>query len=194
MSRFLPASFSSHPFPPSPPSPPIQYVIFNAGVLAPEMTLDDVTMEGLLNDFTVNAAAPTIAIRELHKAGLLGGAGGASVVAIASSVLASIGLVGAPSKFYGGWGAYPYRGSKAAGNMFARLLNRDLGPDGVKVLSYHPGYVQTDMTEGTKAHLEPPQAADNIWSLLTAEDLEGGKLYQTSTHPEDYNGGKVIPW
>lgn len=171
-----------------------QYVIFNAGVLAPEMTLDDVTMEGLMNDFRVNAAAPTIAIRELHKAGLLGGSAGGSVVAIASSVLASIDLVGSSSKFYGGWGTYPYRGSKAAGNMFARLLNRDLGADGVKVLSYHPGYVQTDMTEGTKAHLEAPEAADNIWKLLTKETLEGGKLYQTSTHPEDFNDDEVIPW
>ena len=42
-------------------------------------------------------------------------------------------------------GSYIYRSSKAALNMVTKGLSVDLGPKGFTVVSFHPGWVQTDM-------------------------------------------------
>ena len=48
----------------------------------------------------------------------------------------------------GSGGAYGYRMSKAAVNAVGVSLARDLARAGVAVAILHPGYVQTEMTEG----------------------------------------------
>ena len=55
-------------------------------------------------------------------------------------------------------GFYPYRSSKAALNLFAKGLSIDLKGLGIRTLSFHPGWVKTDM--GTDA--APVEIPDSI--------------------------------
>jgi len=59
---------------------------------------------------------------------------------------------------------YGYCMSKAALNMQAQILQRELKPRGVKVLLFHPGWMRTDMG-GPTAHITPETAADGIYAL-----------------------------
>ena len=43
-------------------------------------------------------------------------------------------------------GAYAYRAAKAALVIVSKSMAMDLQPDGVRVISLHPGWVKTDMT------------------------------------------------
>ncbi|MCS5607723.1 MAG: SDR family oxidoreductase [Alphaproteobacteria bacterium] len=55
-----------------------------------------------------------------------------------SSRMGSIAATSAPNSIV-------YRSSKAAVNMVMKILANDLGPQGVIVTSFHPGWVRTDM-------------------------------------------------
>ncbi|ETO83741.1 hypothetical protein F444_02278 [Phytophthora nicotianae P1976] len=68
---------------------------------------------------------------------------------------------------------YGYSSSKAALNMITRSLAFDLQPNGIVIVSVHPGYVDTDMTQG-KATLKPEDSVMAMTSLI-------GKLNHEST-------------
>ena len=85
----------------------------------------------------------------------------------------------------GSGGAYAYRTSKAAVNQIAKSLYIDL-EDQATVVLLHPGFVQTDMTNGA--------------GLITADVSVAGLLKAIeATGPEtpfrfvDF-AGKRIPW
>jgi NAD(P)-dependent dehydrogenase (short-subunit alcohol dehydrogenase family) len=83
-------------------------------------------------------------------------------------------------------GAYAYRASKAALNMFNRSLAHELGPDGFVCLAINPGWLQTDMG-GPRA---PTPVAEGVAGVLRVVDGAGpgdtGKFL-------DYKGLEV-PW
>ncbi len=61
---------------------------------------------------------------------------------------------------------YPdYRISKAALNMYTRILGKRLEARKIIVASIHPGWVQTDMG-GKEADLKPEEAATNIYNRI----------------------------
>ncbi|MBN9242491.1 MAG: SDR family oxidoreductase [Mesorhizobium sp.] len=64
---------------------------------------------------------------------------------------------------------YAYRCSKAALNMATVQLARDLQPDGVTVLSLHPGWVKTDMG-GAEAVLPAEVSARALRTIITAAE------------------------
>ncbi|ETI30496.1 hypothetical protein F443_22381, partial [Phytophthora nicotianae P1569] len=71
-----------------------------------------------------------------------------------SSYLGSIGsYTTKPTGFFKQAG-YCYSSSKATLNMITRSLAFDLQASGIVIVSVHPGYVDTDMTQG-KATLKP---------------------------------------
>lgn len=70
---------------------------------------------------------------------------------------------------------YPgYRISKAALNMVTRILAMRL-EDKIKVLSVHPGWVQTDMG-GEGAPLSPKEAAEDIFNIINS-NVESGQFW-----------------
>ncbi|MEZ5738704.1 MAG: SDR family oxidoreductase [Burkholderiaceae bacterium] len=84
-----------------------------------------------------------------------------------------------------GYGAL-YRISKAAVNMVTRLTHAEYGPQGVRVLALHPGWVRTDMG-GPNAELGVGDSVSGLRKVIAdAHACPGGGFY-------DYRG-QVIAW
>jgi NAD(P)-dependent dehydrogenase (short-subunit alcohol dehydrogenase family) len=111
----------------------LDWLINNAGILSVE-TLANLDFAAMERQFRVNALGPlrvTSALLPNLRAG--------SKVGIITSRMGSI-----DDNASGGY--YGYRMSKAAVNMAAVSLARDLKPRSIAVAVLHPGYVATDMT------------------------------------------------
>jgi NAD(P)-dependent dehydrogenase (short-subunit alcohol dehydrogenase family) len=62
-------------------------------------------------------------------------------------------------------GYYAYRTSKAALNMAARNLARDVKRRGISVVLFHPGWVRTDMG-GAQAPMTPGDSVERMWRVI----------------------------
>lgn len=70
-----------------------------------------------------------------------------------------------------------YRVSKAAVNMLAKLAHVEFGPQGVRVLSLHPGWVRTDMG-GPNADVEVRDSVAGMRRVIAEPDRHpGGGFY-----------------
>ncbi|ETL48218.1 hypothetical protein L916_02144 [Phytophthora nicotianae] len=134
---------------------PIDLLINNAGIGIPS-ELETGTKDALMKQFELAAKTN----------------GGASVMQL-SSYLGSIGSYTTETTGFFKQAGYGYSSSKAALNMITRSLAFDLQPNGIVVVSVHPGYVDTDMTQG-KATLKPEDSVMAMTSLI-------GKLNHEST-------------
>jgi len=83
-------------------------------------------------------------------------------------------------------GAYGYRASKAALNMFNKSLAAELGRDGYTCVVVHPGWVRTDMG-GESAPLSPEQSIKGLVALIDTLGTEQNGRFL------DYQG-KELPW
>lgn len=112
----------------------IDVLINNAGIY-PDSSNHEINTDDWLDAFTINsispykvaaAFTPQIAKSRLKK------------IATLTSKMGSI-----DDNTSGG--SYIYRSSKAAANMVMKSLSIDLQPQGISVVTLHPGWVQTDM-------------------------------------------------
>ena len=85
-------------------------------------------------------------------------------------------------------GAYAYRMSKAALNMLAVNLDRELRGEGFTAFAIHPGWVQTDMG-GANAPLEIPEAIPPIIDVV--ERATPSELGGTFFYPYE---DRELPW
>jgi NAD(P)-dependent dehydrogenase (short-subunit alcohol dehydrogenase family) len=100
-------------------------------------------------------------------------------LAVISSRMASIGIRSTPS----GW---LYRASKAALNSALKDMSLVLGPQGVTCVTFHPGWVRTDMG-GAGADIDVATSARGIRGTLAAlRPAQNGSFL-------NYDG-TVIPW
>ncbi|XP_054271970.1 C-factor-like isoform X2 [Macrosteles quadrilineatus] len=166
-------------------------VLFNnAGILLDkDAKLDSVTVESLTTQFTSNTVAPIILTKELLplvKKAALSSSGGISIDRAAlvymSSVLGSVKSNEGP---YGG-GYWGYRESKAALDIAARTICKEVSPDGIGVLVLHPGWVQTDMG-GPNALITTSQSVQGLIKvILSLSDKTNGAFIQ--------HDGATLPW
>ena len=83
-------------------------------------------------------------------------------------------------------GAYGYRASKSALNMFNKSLSIDLAREGFTCVVLHPGWVRTDMG-GAAAPLEPPESIAGMLKVLDdATPTDSGHFFG--------HDGKIVPW
>ena len=100
-------------------------------------------------------------------------------LAVISSRMASIGIRSAPS----GW---LYRASKAALNSALKDMSLVLGPQGVTCVTFHPGWVRTDMG-GPGADIDVATSVSAIRSTLAAlTPAQNGSFL-------NYDGA-ALPW
>ena len=72
--------------------------------------------------------------------------------------------------------AYAYAGSKAALNMFTRLMAREYKPEGVCIAAMSPGWVRTDMG-GADAELDPAAVASEMIAAIDGLTMEQTSLW-----------------
>jgi len=155
----------------------LDLLIHNAGVYpSAGRRLDSVESTAWLDAFRVNTIAPALITRALLPQLDLGRL---KTVAILSSKVGSI-------EDNGSGGSYAYRSSKTAVNQVMKSLSIDLAPQGYKVVSLHPGWVQTEMGG--------PNAL-----IGTAESVSGmRRVLEQLTHQQTgkfFNfDGSAIPW
>ncbi|GAB4224424.1 MAG: SDR family oxidoreductase [Kiloniellaceae bacterium] len=155
---------------------PLDLLINNAGIYGPRTGFGETDYDEWLSVLQVNTLAPLRMVERF--AGLLEKSDGRTVVNI-SSIMGSIGNASSG-------GSYIYRSSKAALNMITKTLSNDLGERGFTVVSFHPGWVQTDMG-GDEADIPPTEAVAGMRKViagLTTED--NGKFF-------NYDG-TTLPW
>ena len=99
------------------------------------------------------------------------------VIAIISSIMGSLSLDQSVN-----W--YGYRMSKAAANMLAVNLSKELIHDNVSVVAIHPGWVQTDMG-GASAREDVNVSVLGIMNVIVDLSINNtGEFY-------DFNGKKL---
>lgn len=151
----------------------IDVLVNNAGILrhAPFGQLD---RDALIAHFEVNSLGPLL-VTEALRSNLRSG----SKVGIVTSRMGSIGDNDSG-------GAYGYRMSKAAVNAAGKSLALDLAPHGIAVAILHPGWVRTDMTNGT-GHVDTQASASGLIARLDELTLGNSGTFW-------HMNGEVLPW
>lgn len=152
----------------------VDLLINNAGILVWGDSLDAPDYEGIRRQFEVNAVGPlrvTAALRQNLQKG--------SKIAFITSRMGSI-----ADNTSGG--VYGYRMSKAALNMAAMSVARDLEPAGIAVAILHPGMVSTEMI-GMRGEIQPEEAAAGLLARIDELDIHNSGTFW-------HQQGQVLPW
>ena len=167
--------------------PAFDLVIVATGALVvdgvePEKALREITAEGLLSQFRVNAIGPALVLKHALR---LMPKGRRAVFAALSARVGSIG-----DNRLGGW--HSYRASKAALNQLVHGAAIELARTNREaiVVCLHPGTVATPFTAdyaGRHKTVAPEEAARNLLGVIADLDAaDSGGFF-------DY-AGKRIPW
>ncbi len=155
---------------------PIDVLINCAGIGGLGGGLPELRADELHRYFAVNAVGPVLVTQALLPSLR---AGGLRRIAHLTSKMGSI-------ADNGSGGAYAYRGSKAALNMFNKSMALELGRDGFVCVVLNPGWVQTDMG-GPHA---PTPVGDSVRGLLAIIDgltpAANGRFFHVD--------GAEVPW
>ncbi len=152
----------------------IDLLINNAGILVWQDTLEAPQYDGMIKQFEVNAMGP-IRVTEALQTSFTTGTRVAYITSRMGSVADN-----------GSGGAYGYRMSKAALNIAAVSVARDLYAKGVAVVILHPGMVSTEMIGGN-GQIEPETAAAGLLARIDELTLESsGKFF--------HQNGEELPW
>lgn len=151
----------------------IDLLINNAGILIWNDSAQTPNFPGMLQQFEVNALGPlriTLALQDQLKN---------AKVAFITSRMGSI-------ADNGSGGHYGYRMSKAALNIAAVSVARDLKSQGTAVTILHPGMVKTEMI-GNHGQVEPEDAALGLLARIDDLTLEtSGRFF--------HQNGEELPW
>lgn len=117
----------------------IDILINNAGIYGPKkdgQSLENITPDVMLDAFNVNCVGPLRVVQLLKPL----------VIAAAGKIANVSSKMGSAADNTSG-GCYAYRASKACLIHVTKSMAIDLVSENVKVVSLHPGWVRTDMTD-----------------------------------------------
>lgn len=156
----------------------IDLLINNAGILRDE-SLRHFNQDTILEQFTVNALAPMVFTQALLTSLNVG-----SKIAFITSRMGSV-------TDNSSGGRYGYRMSKAALNIAAMSLAKDLAPDQIAVGIYHPGYVQTDMVNVlgsiSNGDISAEVSAQRLIALMDNLTMNDSGVFK-------HSNGEDLPW
>lgn len=156
----------------------IDLLINNAGILRDE-SLQQFNTTTITEQFMVNALAPLTLTQAL-----LNNFNAGSKIAFITSRMGSI-------ADNDSGGRYGYRMSKAALNIGAVSLAKDLQAVKIAVGIYHPGYVQTDMVNAlgqtSNGDISAKVAAKRLITLMDNLSLADSGVFK-------HSNGEVLPW
>lgn len=154
----------------------IDILINNAGIYldGSNSSIDAVETKMVIETLNTNSVGPLRVTQALMP--LLRAASGAKVATISS-------LMGSLTDNKSG-GAFAYRMSKCAVNMFVKTLAAD--ESSVTALALHPGWVKTEMG-GSAAPLTPARSAEGLWTVIeSSTSADSGKFFN--------HAGRELPW
>ena len=155
---------------------PIDILINNAGVGSTNQHFEAVSPKPWLEVLKVNLIAPLMItqsiINNVKK-------GSDKKIYFLSSQLGSIGDNASG-------GMYIYRSSKTGLNQVVKSLSVDLKPQGITVVSLHPGWVKTDMG-GPNAPVSIDESIKGMMQVIYATDIRDTGRFL------NYDG-KELPW
>ena len=154
----------------------VDVLLNNAGIGGHGPSIGEIEPQALLDFFRVNSVGPLLVTQALLSQ-LERGARRLVV-----SVTSRMGSIADNTS----GGAYGYRASKAALNMYNASMSVDLAERGIATVVVHPGWVQTDMG-GNSA---PLTTAESVAGLLRVLDRLGSS---DSGRFLDHSGNE-IPW
>ena len=155
---------------------PIDILINNAGVGSSNQHFEAVSSKPWLEVLKVNLIAPLMItqalIENVKKSS-------AKKIYFLSSQLGSI-------EDNTSGGMYIYRSSKTGLNQVVKSLSVDLKPQGITVVSLHPGWVKTDMG-GPNAPVSINQSIKGMMQVIDKTDIRDSGRFL------NYDG-KELPW
>ncbi|XP_030914292.1 uncharacterized protein LOC102032275 isoform X2 [Geospiza fortis] len=171
----------------------LNLLINNAGIVKPK-TLEAETLEDMTETYTTNTAGPLLmgqAFLPLLKKAAQGSPGSGLSCSKAAIINMSSYAGSIEDMYVWEFGqVVSYRCSKAALNMLSKCQSLAYKEHGILCITFHPGWVQTDMGGGGGSY-KPP---------LTVDDSVQGMLKVLSSISEKETGtfldweGKVVPW
>jgi NAD(P)-dependent dehydrogenase (short-subunit alcohol dehydrogenase family) len=145
----------------------LDVLVNNAGI-ADSAGVEEVDIETWNQVLAVNQTGVLLGMR--HAAPEMRRAGGGSIVNISSIH----GLVG---KLSSDGSAIAYTATKGAVRMMSKAAAMDLGADGIRVNSVHPGYVDAPMVGAKPGGREHAVTRTPFGKLVSAEDVAAGILF-----------------
>lgn len=157
----------------------LDILINNAGVYGGhkgrDQSLEGVTPQTMLEVFDINCVSPLRVVKHLWRR-----------VAKAGGVIANMSSKMGSSADNSSGGVYAYRASKAALVIVSRSMAVDLKDHGVQVITLHPGWVRTDMTDNTGLVDVDESVAGLTQIIADARDYEPGAFVAFD--------GKIVPY
>ncbi len=157
---------------------PIDVLINNAGIYR-QSNLGELNVEGIREQFEVNAIAPLRLTRTLLP-NLKASQASPIKVAIMTSRMGSI-------EDNTSGGTYGYRMSKVAVSMAGKSLSHDLESEGIAVAILHPGLVSTGMTNFNSNGISPEESVTGLLAVIDQLDLKNTGTFW-------HSNGEELPW
>lgn len=157
---------------------PIDVLVNNAGIYR-QSNLGDLNVEGIREQFEVNAIAP-LRLTQALLPNLKASKAHPTKVAIMTSRMGSI-------EDNTSGGTYGYRMSKTAVSMAGKSLSHDLVSDGIAVAILHPGLVSTGMTNFNSNGISPEESVTGLLVVIDKLNLENTGSFW-------HSNGEELPW
>ena len=156
----------------------IDLLINNAGIYGSTkggQSLDGIAPDDMLEVFNVNCVGSLRVVKHLKGR-----------VIAAQGVIANVSSKMGSSADNSSGGTYAYRASKAALVIVSKSMAVDLQTDGVRVITLHPGWVQTDMTHHSGL-IDVEQSVAGMTNVIEhVNDYETGQFVAFD--------GKIVPY
>ncbi|GMF38685.1 unnamed protein product [Phytophthora lilii] len=158
---------------------PIDLLINNVGIII-EGSFESSTKQDIMRMFEVNTVGPLLVTRALKPNLELAAKSSVSAkVVIMSSRVGSISSNTSEATYFGN--LYGYSASKAALNMLMRSMSIEMLRSNIVVVSMHPGYVTTELTNG-QGWMKPEESATAIAEVASKLSLkDSGKFCSVDT-------------
>lgn len=156
----------------------IDLLINNAGIYGPGkdgQSLEKVTAEAMLEVFNVDCVGPLRVVQRL-----------ADRVIVAKGVIANVSSKMGSSADNSSGGTYAYRAAKAGLVIVSKSMAVDLAAHGVHVITLHPGWVATDMTDNYGLIDVETSVAGMSRVIEAARDYGAGEFVAFD--------GKIVPY
>lgn len=156
----------------------IDILINNAGIYGPTkggQSLEAITPAAMLDVFNVDCIGPLRVVQALKER-----------VIATEGVIANISSKMGSSDDNSSGGTYAYRAAKAALVIVTKSMAMDLLPFSVRVVSLHPGWVKTDMTNQTGLIDAATSVAGMTDVIANVDNYEPGSFIAYD--------GKLVPY